>query len=172
MALKHTILARMELQQLRSAIGTLDLEDDADLRSIESMCRVLSRMRRATTDFLLNQLGETQVKEVCREWGISDTGRKRKLIERLQSDAPAPEEEEPDSGPPDSDESDERVSRGRLKKALLESMSTSTARSLVQALDLAGDGIDQRIRSDMIKVLSRKGRANSEVLRISVNVIA
>jgi len=80
--LKKAILEVMDRDTLKAAVDDLELEG-VDRRSREDMAVTLSRARQATPALLLEYLYEEQVKEVCELVGVSATGRRKKLIQRL-----------------------------------------------------------------------------------------
>ena len=88
MKLKKAILDVMSRDQLKVFVDELEL-DGVDRRSADDMSARLSRYRPATPELLLEGLLEDQVKEVCEVVGISSTGRRGALVERLLAAAKA-----------------------------------------------------------------------------------
>lgn len=82
MKLKKAILDVMSRDQLKVFVDGLEL-DGVDRRSADDMAARLSRSRLATPERLLEGLLEDQVKEVCEAVGVSSTGRRGALVERL-----------------------------------------------------------------------------------------
>ena len=82
MRLKEAALSVMQRDDLKAVVQDYEIEG-VDLRSREAMADVLRGAKRVRVDALLEYLNEPQVKEVCELWGISGTGRRRALIERL-----------------------------------------------------------------------------------------
>ena len=82
MKLKQAILSVMGRDALKAAIDELEIEG-ADRRSAEEMRARLSRIHRATPEFLIERLGEREVKDVCELMGIDSKGRRSALIESL-----------------------------------------------------------------------------------------
>jgi hypothetical protein len=82
MKLKQAILAIMGRDALKAAVDKLEIED-VDRRSVEEMQARLSRTRRATAEFLIEWLGESEVKYVCELLEIDSKGRRIALIASL-----------------------------------------------------------------------------------------
>ena len=82
MKLKRAILEVMSRETLKVALDSLELAD-VDRRSVKAMRSRLARARRATPEALLRKLRVTDVRRVCELQGLSSTGRKQALIERL-----------------------------------------------------------------------------------------
>lgn len=82
MNLKKAIIAAMDRDTLKAAVGALKL-DGVDRRSLEDMAGRVSRAHRATPDFLLGLLHERQVKVVCDQMGLPSAGRRKALVSRL-----------------------------------------------------------------------------------------
>lgn len=82
MRLKEAALSVMQRDDLKAVVQDHELEG-VDLRSREAMTDALRGAKRVRVDALLEYLSEAQVKEVCELWGVSSTGRRRALIERL-----------------------------------------------------------------------------------------
>jgi DNA modification methylase len=88
MKLKHAILSVIGRDTLKDIVDALEI-DGVDRRSAKEMAAAVKRARRATPEFLLEYLGEAEVKEVCETYGISSKGRRRTLVEALlQAEGP------------------------------------------------------------------------------------
>jgi DNA modification methylase len=110
MKLKEAALGVMQRDELKAIVQDYEIEG-VDLRSREAMADALRATKRVRVDALLEYLGEQQVKAVCELVGVSATGRRRALIERLietrqarlaarrQGDRDAANEEDDDQGP-------------------------------------------------------------------------
>lgn len=82
MRLKDAILAAMQRDDLKTVVQDYEL-DEVDQRSRDAMTDALRSAKRVRVDGLLEYLSEQQVKTVCEQYGVSPTGRRRMLIERL-----------------------------------------------------------------------------------------
>jgi len=82
MKLKHAILSVIGRDTLKEIVDALEIKG-VDRRSAKEMAAAVKRARRATPEFLLEYLGEAEVKEVCEVYGISSKGRRRALVEAL-----------------------------------------------------------------------------------------
>lgn len=82
MKLKHAILSVIGRDTLKEIVDALEIEG-VDRRSAKEMAAAVKRARRATPEFLLEYLGEAEVKEVCEVYGISSKGRRGTLVEAL-----------------------------------------------------------------------------------------
>lgn len=82
MRLKDAILAVMQRDDLKTVVQDYEI-DGVDQRSREAMADALRSARRVRVDGLLEYLSEPQVKTVCEHYGVTATGRRRMLIERL-----------------------------------------------------------------------------------------
>ncbi len=88
MKLKHAILSVIGRDTLKDIVDALEI-DGVDRSSAKEMAAAVKRARRATPEFLLEYLGEAEVKEVCETYGISSKGRRRTLVEALlQAEGP------------------------------------------------------------------------------------
>ena len=91
---KHAILEVMNREALKAAVDLFDL-DNVDRRSAKAMRSRLSRSRRANPMVLLANLRVADVRRVCELQGLSPTGRKQALIERLLGHAEPGESHKP-----------------------------------------------------------------------------
>lgn len=82
MKLKEAALGVMQRDELKVIVQDYEIEG-VDLRSREAMADALRAAKRVRVDALLEYLDEQQVKAVCERVGVSATGRRRALIERL-----------------------------------------------------------------------------------------
>ncbi len=82
MKLKEAVLSVLGREALKALIDALEIAG-ADRRSVEDMRSRLSRSRKATPDFLLERLGEDEVKKVCELLGLSSKGRRGALVASL-----------------------------------------------------------------------------------------
>jgi adenine-specific DNA-methyltransferase len=82
MKLKDAVLSVMQRDELKGIVEEYEIEG-VDLRSREEMADALRAAKRVRVDALLEYLDEQQVKAVCELVGVSATGRRRALIERL-----------------------------------------------------------------------------------------
>lgn len=88
MKLKHAIFSVIGRDTLKDIVDALEIEG-VDRRSAKEMAAAVKRARRATPEFLLEYLGEAEVKEVCEVYGISSKGRRRALVKALlQAEGP------------------------------------------------------------------------------------
>jgi hypothetical protein len=83
MKLKSVILSVLGLRPLRHLVDALEI--DVDRRSVEAMRAVLSRSRKVATEDLLQNLRKDEIKVVCERLGLSGSGRREELLERLKS---------------------------------------------------------------------------------------
>jgi len=79
--LKKAMLGVLDRSSLRQLADDLDL--DADRRSADAMRQAISRSRRATPAYLADSLSEQDSKAVCVALGVSSTGRRRAILDRL-----------------------------------------------------------------------------------------
>jgi len=90
--LKKAMLGVLGCSSLKQLVH--DLELTADRRSADAMRRALSRSRRATPAYLADSLSEQDSKAVCVALGVSSTGRRRTILDRLlNGDAASPTEQ-------------------------------------------------------------------------------
>jgi DNA modification methylase len=82
MKLKEAALSVMQRDALKEIVEDYEI-DGVDLRSRDAMAAALRGAKRVRVDALLEYLDEQQVKAVCELRGVSSTGRRRALIERL-----------------------------------------------------------------------------------------
>jgi DNA modification methylase len=82
MKLKEAALSVMQRDELKAVVQDYEI-GGVDLRSREEMADALRTAKRVRVDALLEYLDEQQVKDVCELIGISATGRRQALIERL-----------------------------------------------------------------------------------------
>ena len=82
MRLKDAILQVMDRDVLKSVVNDFELVE-ADRRSVSSMRERVAQNQNATPEYLLEYLYEPQVKEVCTQLGIDNTGRKGALVQML-----------------------------------------------------------------------------------------
>ena len=91
---KHAILEVMNREALKAAVDLFDL-DNVDRRSVKAMRSRLSRSRRAIPAILLANLRVADVRRVCELQGLSATGSKQALMERLLGHAGSGESHKP-----------------------------------------------------------------------------
>lgn len=82
MKLKEAALGVMQRDDLKAVVQEYEIEG-VDLRSREEMADALRAAKRVRVDALLEYLDKSQVKAVCERVGVSATGQRRALIERL-----------------------------------------------------------------------------------------
>lgn len=85
MTLKTTILDALSRDDLKQIVDDLGI-DGVDRRSVEGMRQKLSRTRSVSPEDLLGYLRKDEIKAVCETVGVSCTGRKQDLIDRLVSE--------------------------------------------------------------------------------------
>ena len=92
MPLKRSILDQLTIDELRVGFDRYELEVD-DRRVRAQLVDALARSRRARIADILYELPRDRLKQLCRTFGLDDTGRaKAELVERLTGDASAPAE--------------------------------------------------------------------------------
>ena len=91
---KHAILEVMNREALKAAVDLFDL-DNVDRRSVKAMRSRLSQSPRANPAALLANLRVADVRRVCELQGLSPTGRKQALMERLLGHAESSESHKP-----------------------------------------------------------------------------
>ncbi len=82
MKLKKVILSIIGRDAFKAIVDDLEIWD-VDRRSLTEMAAAVSRSHRATPEFMLDYLYETEIKAVCEEMGVVSNGRRKKLIRRL-----------------------------------------------------------------------------------------
>jgi adenine-specific DNA-methyltransferase len=126
MKLKDAALSVMQRDDLKVVVQDYEIEG-VDLRSREDMADALRAAKRVRVDALLEYLDEQQVKEVCELTGVSSTGRRRALIERLiearqerlasrnrsGQEARADDEDEAPPSPPNDEQRSQRIEAPR-----------------------------------------------------------
>lgn len=92
MPLKRSILDQLTIDELRVGLDRYELEVD-DRRVRAQLVDALARSRRARIAEVLYELPRDRLKQLCRTFGLDDTGRaKAELVERLTGSASAPAE--------------------------------------------------------------------------------
>ena len=92
MPLKRSILDELTIDELRVGFGRYDLEVD-DRRVRAQLVDALAGSRRARIADILYALSRDRLKQLCRTFGLDDTGRaKSELVARLTGSASAPAE--------------------------------------------------------------------------------
>jgi len=81
MKLRKAIISILDTDSLKEICRYYEAE--VDYRSKNVMSKYLLRQKEILPEELFNYLNEGQVKEVCEACGVSSTGRRRKLIEKL-----------------------------------------------------------------------------------------
>ena len=85
MPTKHAVLNKLTRDELRVYVNYYDL-DVYDLRVRSQLIDALAGSRRAPLDEMLWELSRDRLKELCRAFGVDDSGRKKgDLVERLIS---------------------------------------------------------------------------------------
>ncbi len=82
MQLKSIILSALGSRTLKQIVDKLEI--DVDRRSAEAMRAVLSRSRKVTAEDLLRDMRKDEIKAVCVVVGLSGSGRREELAERLK----------------------------------------------------------------------------------------
>lgn len=95
MPLKRSILDELTIDELRASFDQYELEVD-DRRVRVQLVDALARSRRARIDDILHELSRDRLKQLCRAFGLDDTGRaKAELVGRLTGSADAAEPPHP-----------------------------------------------------------------------------
>ena len=89
MSTKRAILAELTTDELRADVDYYELEV-ADRRVKAQLVDGLARSRKARVDEILQDLSRDRLKELCRAFGLDDSGRKKAdLVARLVAPAAA-----------------------------------------------------------------------------------
>lgn len=86
MKLKAAVLSVLGRDGLKEIVDDLEI-DGVDRRSVQALRAALSRSRRVTPDVLLDYLSKDELHDVCDVMGLSVSGRKGDLVERLLDSA-------------------------------------------------------------------------------------
>ena len=90
MLTKRAVLAELALAELRANLDHCGLEVD-DRRVKAQVVDALARSRKARLDEMLLRLSRNRLKELCRVFGLDDSGRKKAdLVARLVGSGAAP----------------------------------------------------------------------------------
>lgn len=89
MKLKPAILAALSRDDLKQIVDQLSIEG-IDRRSVEAMRSTLGRSRKLTPDDLLALLRKDSLQTVCQAVGLSASGNREALVQRLRLDAAEP----------------------------------------------------------------------------------
>ena len=83
MPTKRTILARLSAEELRANAGYYELQV-GDRRVKAQLVDALAASRKARLEQILQDLSRDRLKELCRAFGVDDSGRKKvDLVARL-----------------------------------------------------------------------------------------
>ena len=90
MPTKRAVLAELTREELRANVDLYELAVD-DRRVKVQLVDALARSRKARLDQMLQELSRDRLKELCRAFGLDDSGRKKvDLAARLVGPAAAP----------------------------------------------------------------------------------
>src|ERR1700681_3317908 len=89
MSLKTAILSVLDREDLQRLLDTLNL-DGVDRRNVQAMRSALSGSRHALPEILLESLRKNDIQQVCDSLGLSRSGGRDELIQRLLNEGKTP----------------------------------------------------------------------------------